>query len=1205
MRHFPVLLSWMLSLFFFVACTPEQTNARHEAMLDSAQVEILQNMDYNRAEMLYLTVIKETRNKLWRLLADEGMMKLCQIESKNKEFYDYRSDALKLMAELRTAQKHMDPRNDSIWEVAQSEFKLVSAVYYYNLRDFDKAREILGTSRKQTTSKEDFFAQYIGGHSLYFQSMQKKWKAEELTDSGLYEQALDTLAVALYYVNEHHRKYSFGGIADTLSIYESTVDSLSKEMEWIRNPDCRCVPEWMASIRDQLSITYGAMGLKAESDYNHNIYFDILDATRQDMQMEQQLDELERHERFFDMLLILIAIFAALIVSFALHTYRKQKRKSREKEEKLRSDIELHLGNLMARWMEKNGSAISQIEDDMEYTDDERKAAEMKIEENKRGYVDKVTSVSIANGILPFLDRAIHEVDKLMEQKKAGSQVDAETDRQRREYLMELIDKINSFNEVLGHWVKIKQGNVSLNIESFKLSDLLNVVAKAKNVYESKGLSLSVQDSDSVVKADKALTLFMINTLMDNARKFTPAGGSIKVYAEETADYVEISVQDTGYGMTEDDTRAVITAQKGHGFGLMNCRGIIEKYKKTNKLFSVCLFGVESQLNAGSRFFFRLPLGGKKLTACLLLMLSATCSFSTPQPEQPSPTTSPSLAKEEKGQGSVYLQRARMFADSVFFCNTQAEYLRAVEWGDSVMTTLNTYYTLKTGRTSPLLQVEGEPRNISEIRWWNDHFDMDYSIIVDVRNELAIAALALNKKHLYKYNSDAFTRMYQLLSRDDSLATRIEQLKRTNANKGLVVNLSVLLLVLFLPLLFMFYYHRYLLPLFNLRQVAALSDALFNTPEDRMLTTLYNGINDIITADDVSLAVYNMEQKQLVFSHLSRKHTAIPTGVETLRHFMTLTYHNATPITDPRLNIVTLPLQVEVEGQVNPIGVLGILTHAKQLTSREEQMLRWVAQCVAVCVYSTSTKIEQLQHELELKQDELRRAEAERNRIHVQNMILDNCLSTIKHETMYYPNRIKDLLRRQQSDADIYDLIHYYKEVFTLLSACAMKQLETSAFKRRPIPVADLLAYADARSAFYQHHKFDGLTLHLSPFTSSPSPLTLQGDLVMLQYMLDTLISTAFDVKEPGELHLDVETSTEFCTFSFTDTRRHWSAEQMATLFYADTPQYDPATDRLQGAEYILCRQIIREHDEHCGHRGCRIYAQGGNTLIFTLPRKT
>ena len=102
MRHFPVLLSWMLSLFFFVACTPEQTNARHEAMLDSAQVEILQNMDYNRAEMLYLTVIKETKNKLWRLLADEGMMKLCQIESKNKEFYDYRSDALKLMAELRT-----------------------------------------------------------------------------------------------------------------------------------------------------------------------------------------------------------------------------------------------------------------------------------------------------------------------------------------------------------------------------------------------------------------------------------------------------------------------------------------------------------------------------------------------------------------------------------------------------------------------------------------------------------------------------------------------------------------------------------------------------------------------------------------------------------------------------------------------------------------------------------------------------------------------------------------------------------------------------------------------------------------------------------------------------------------------------------------------------------------------------------------------
>ena len=43
---------------------------------------------------------------------------------------------------------------------------------------------------------------------------------------------------------------------------------------------------------------------------------------------------------------------------------------------------------------------------------------------------------------------------------------------------------------------------------------------------------------------------------------------------------------------------------KGHGFGLMNCKGIIDKYKKTNEIFRVCLFRIESELGKGSRFYF-------------------------------------------------------------------------------------------------------------------------------------------------------------------------------------------------------------------------------------------------------------------------------------------------------------------------------------------------------------------------------------------------------------------------------------------------------------------------------------------------------------------------------------------------------------------------------------------------------------------------
>lgn len=46
----------------------------------------------------------------------------------------------------------------------------------------------------------------------------------------------------------------------------------------------------------------------------------------------------------------------------------------------------------------------------------------------------------------------------------------------------------------------------------------------------------------------------------------------------------------------------------------------------------------------------------------------------------------------------------------------------------------------------------------------------------------------------------------------------------------------------------------------------------------------------------------------------------------------------------------------------------------------------------------------------------------------------------------------------------------------------------------------------------------------------------------------------------------------------------------------------------LTGTEYLICKQVIRDHDEFAGRRGCRINAQpaaeGGFTVWFTLPAR-
>lgn len=119
----------------------------------------------------------------------------------------------------------------------------------------------------------------------------------------------------------------------------------------------------------------------------------------------------------------------------------------------------------------------------------------------------------------------------------------------RLQYIVELTDSINDSNDVLTQWIQLRQGELSLHIESFPLQSVFAIVAHGTMGFSLRGLKLVVKPTDIVVKADRTLTLFMVNTIADNARKFTPEGGTVTVEAVKTDQYAEISVTDTGKGM--------------------------------------------------------------------------------------------------------------------------------------------------------------------------------------------------------------------------------------------------------------------------------------------------------------------------------------------------------------------------------------------------------------------------------------------------------------------------------------------------------------------------------------------------------------------------------------------------------------------------------------------------------------------------------
>ena len=201
-----------------------------------------------------------------------------------------------------------------------------------------------------------------------------------------------------------------------------------------------------------------------------------------------------------------------------------------------------------------------------------------------------------------------------------------------------------------------------------------------------------------------------------------------------------------------------------------------------------------------------------------------------------------------------------------------------------------------------MMQRQGDAALMApEIQWLHDSVSTNYQIILDIRNESAVAALALHEWELYAYNNKVYTQLFKELSADNTLADYCRMMQQSQTNKRIAVILLLLILLMIVPAYYMLYYrHR-----------------------------LYNRF-------------------------------------------------------------------------------------------RRERMQ---------------------QTNLEMAEDELRRAELEDSNLHVANAVLDNCLSALKHETMYYPSRIR-LLADNGDTQSMLEVASYYREIYGMLSEQAIRQVE-------------------------------------------------------------------------------------------------------------------------------------------------------------------
>ena len=160
----------------------------------------------------------------------------------------------------------------------------------------------------------------------------------------------------------------------------------------------------------------------------------------------------------------------------------------------------------------------------------------------------------------------------------------------------------------------VETGEPRLNLEIFDLTQMVRAILdERRDTADAKQQQLVVQTPDNamIVRGDRGAMDVVIGNLLNNAIKFTPDGGEIRIAIEEQGDEVWLRVRDSGIGIPSDKLELIFNrfyqvephlrrSHEGLGLGLAVARDLLEA--QYGRIWA------RSNAGAGSEFFVALPL---------------------------------------------------------------------------------------------------------------------------------------------------------------------------------------------------------------------------------------------------------------------------------------------------------------------------------------------------------------------------------------------------------------------------------------------------------------------------------------------------------------------------------------------------------------------------------------------------------------------
>ncbi|WP_440951940.1 ATP-binding protein [Methanococcoides sp. FTZ1] len=160
---------------------------------------------------------------------------------------------------------------------------------------------------------------------------------------------------------------------------------------------------------------------------------------------------------------------------------------------------------------------------------------------------------------------------------------------------------------------KVQDRTIEYEFEKVQIAEIINDVIQNMSLEIRKNhlsIEKNVPENLSLINADKEKLTRALISILDNAIKFTPSGGSISISAIEEGENVQVTISDTGIGIKKElipdlfekfyqIDASIKRRYGGAGLGLYMCKKIVEGHKGN--------IWIESEKGKGTKVHVTLP----------------------------------------------------------------------------------------------------------------------------------------------------------------------------------------------------------------------------------------------------------------------------------------------------------------------------------------------------------------------------------------------------------------------------------------------------------------------------------------------------------------------------------------------------------------------------------------------------------------------